>query len=84
MTNSAEDFVTDKRNVQALIYAIVNQAIADWKLLCGTGPYCKETPSKNFGELDEFFKVDCPKMIGQETTNKIYRELLKIRKRRFG
>lgn len=82
--NSVEDFVADQKSVQALVYAIVKRAISDWRDLCGSGPYSFETPSKNFDELTYFFQHECADMIGQETSDRIYAELLQYRKRRMG
>ena len=79
MTNPVEDFVTDKKSVQTLVYAIVKQAITDWKLLCGYGPYSHETPSKNFDELTYFFQHECKQMINPDVADRIYAELLKMR-----
>lgn len=84
MTNSVEDFVSDRKSVQTLVYAIVKQAIADWRDLCRYGPNSHETPSKNFDELTYFFQHECADMIGQETSDRIYAELLQYRKRRMG
>lgn len=79
MTNSVEDFVSDRKSVQTLVYAIVKQAITDWKLLCGHGPYSHETPSKNFDELTYFFQHECKQMINPDVADRIYAELLKMR-----
>ena len=79
MTNSVEDFVSDRKSVQTLVYSIVKQAITDWKLLCGSGPYSHETPSKNFDELTYFFQHECKQMINPDVADRIYAELLKMR-----
>ena len=79
MTNPVEDFVSDRKSVQTLVYAIVKQAITDWKLLCGYGPYSHETPSKNFDELTYFFQHECKQMINPDVADRIYAELLKMR-----
>ena len=84
MTNSVEDFVSDRKSVQTLVYAIVKQAITDWRDLCKYGPNSHETPSKNFDELTYFFQHGCNGMISQETADRIYAELLQYRKRRIG
>lgn len=84
MTNPVEDFVSDRKSVQTLVYAIVKQAIADWRDLCRYGPNSHETPSKNFDELTYFFQHECKQMINPDAADRIYAELLQYRKRRMG
>lgn len=84
MTNPVEDFVSDRKSVQTLVYAIVKQAIADWRDLCRYGPNSHETPSKNFDELTYFFQHECKQMINPDVADRIYAELLQYRKRRMG
>jgi len=84
MTNSVEDFVSDRKSVQTLVYAIVKQAITDWRDLCKYGPNSHETPSKNFEKLTYFFQHGCNGMISQGTADRIYAELLQYRKRMMG
>jgi hypothetical protein len=84
MESAVEDFVADQKSVQALVYAIVNRAISDWRDLCGSGPYSFETSSKNFDELTYFFQHECKQMINPDVADRIYAELLQYRKRRMG
>lgn len=49
--------------IDGLVEAIVQQAIDDWRYLCDDGT---ETYHCNFTELEEFFKVECPKLLNSK------------------
>lgn len=66
------------QGVQDLAYAIVIQAVEDWRSLCKGKT---ETKHCNFIELQKFFKNGCEGYIDTETAERIYDKLKKERKK---
>lgn len=66
------------KGIQDLIYAIVMQAVRDWRSLCkGT----EETKDCNFKELERFFENDCGGYTDAETAKQIYDKMKKERRK---
>jgi phosphopantothenate synthetase len=66
------------QGIQDLTYAIIIQAVRDWRSLCRGA---KETKEYNFKELERFFKTDCAGYIDAETAKRIYNKLKKERRK---
>lgn len=63
---------------QELVYAVVMQAVRDWRSLCKGS---KETKDCNFKELERFFENDCAGYVDAETAERIYERMKKERRK---